>query len=306
MADANRVYQFIKTYAEEHSVSLPGRIPGFKRDDMLLPPSSTLRAKCIDTYVPAVKLQVQVLCFLKYMLTDVLQISKDAFFSFFFFLFNRFNFFAEMYSPSGKRNAELFCSSFFCLVLVDFVFLAAVCLGLLCTILKPFTAFSEHFLTECRTLHLHLSIQRLRIGLCHSVNDPVMIWFMSLSFSHHSLIFFIFFKGSCAVALSTFRKFWSAHLPLLWLLALWQICLGFANTAIAGSSGVRISATRRRTNYWRLNVCTWVAWRRRGISTKPWLQAVVEQLQIQGLGQNKPCKRPTAHYSFDFAQQAHF
>ena len=118
---------------------------------------------------------------------------KRCFFFFFFFLFNRFNFFAEMYSPSGKRNAELFCSSFFCLVLVDFVFLAAVCLGLLCTILKPFTAFSEHFLTECRTLHLHLSIQRLRIGLCHSVNDPVMIWFMSLSFSHHSLIFcFVF------------------------------------------------------------------------------------------------------------------
>ena len=169
---------------------------------MLLPPSSTLRAKCIDTYVPAVKLQVQVLCFLKYMLTDVLQISQDAFFSF-LFLFNRFNFFAEMYSPSGKRNAELFCSSFFCLVLVDFVFLAAVCLGLLCTILKPFTAFSEHFLTECRTLHLHLSIQRLRIGLCHSVNDPVMIWFMSLSFSHHSLIFcLVFLRKLCCCSVN--------------------------------------------------------------------------------------------------------
>ena len=78
MADANRVYQFIKNYAEEHSVSLPGRIPGFKRDDMLLPsPSSTLRAKRIDPYVAAVKLQVQVLCFLKYRLTDVLHISQE-------------------------------------------------------------------------------------------------------------------------------------------------------------------------------------------------------------------------------------
>ena len=190
MADANRVYQFIKNYAEEHSVSLPGRIPGFKRDDMLLPPSSTLRAKCIDPYVPAVKLQVQVLCFLKYMLTDVLQISQDAFFlSCLTDLISSH----KRISPSGKRNAELFCSSFCCLVLVDFAFLAAVCLGLLCTILKPFAAFSEHFLTECRTLHLHLSIQRLRIGPCHSVNDSVMIWVMSLSFSHHSLIFcFVF------------------------------------------------------------------------------------------------------------------
>ena len=51
-------------------------------------------------------------------------------------------------------------------------------------------------LTECRNLHLHLSMQRLRLGPCHSVNDPVMIWVMFLSFSHHFLIFcfVLFFK----------------------------------------------------------------------------------------------------------------
>ena len=59
---------------------------------------------------------------------------------------------------------------------------------------------------------------------------------------------------------------------LLWLLALWPTCVGFASTTTTRSSGVQISVTRRRMNYWWLNVCTWVIWRRRGISTKPWLQ----------------------------------
>ena len=40
LVDAERIVRFIKQYAEDHAVSLPGRVPGFKCDDIrLLPPS---------------------------------------------------------------------------------------------------------------------------------------------------------------------------------------------------------------------------------------------------------------------------
>ena len=51
MDDTNRVYQFIKNYAEDHAVSLPGRIPGFKRDDILLLPSSTPKSQVHRLFV---------------------------------------------------------------------------------------------------------------------------------------------------------------------------------------------------------------------------------------------------------------
>ena len=44
-ADTQRVVQFITTYAEAHAILLPGRIPGYKRADLQLLPSSTTKRK---------------------------------------------------------------------------------------------------------------------------------------------------------------------------------------------------------------------------------------------------------------------
>jgi len=52
-ADCQRVVDFIFNYAEEHAVLLPGRIPGYKRDDMKLLPSSELKASIYRTYQQA-------------------------------------------------------------------------------------------------------------------------------------------------------------------------------------------------------------------------------------------------------------
>ena len=41
--DTQRVVQFITTYAEAHAILLPGRIPGYKRSDLQLLPSSTTK-----------------------------------------------------------------------------------------------------------------------------------------------------------------------------------------------------------------------------------------------------------------------
>ena len=41
--DAQRVVQFVQTYAEAHAILLPGRIPGYKRFDLQLLPSSTMK-----------------------------------------------------------------------------------------------------------------------------------------------------------------------------------------------------------------------------------------------------------------------
>ena len=184
MADAKRVYQFIKTYAEEHAVSLPGKIPGFKRDDMLLPPSSTPKSQVHRPLLASCEVAST-----RFMLSKTYgnRCSSDITWCFFSCLTDLISL-QKYISPSGKLNADLSCSSFCCFGLILF-FLPLFCFGLLCTILKPFTAFSEHSRAECRTLHLYLSIPRLRTGPCHSVNDPVMIWVMSLSFSHKSFIF---------------------------------------------------------------------------------------------------------------------
>ena len=42
-ADTQQVVQFITTYAEAHAILLPGRIPGYKRSDLQLLPSSTTK-----------------------------------------------------------------------------------------------------------------------------------------------------------------------------------------------------------------------------------------------------------------------
>ena len=38
------VVTFLNNYAEEHAISLPGRIPGYKRDDIRLLPSNRSKA----------------------------------------------------------------------------------------------------------------------------------------------------------------------------------------------------------------------------------------------------------------------
>ena len=45
--DIVRVFTFISNFAEDHAVSLPGRIPGFKRSDLRLLPCHIAK---IDVY----------------------------------------------------------------------------------------------------------------------------------------------------------------------------------------------------------------------------------------------------------------
>ena len=48
--DVSRVVTFIRNYAEDHAVLLPGRIPGYKRSDLQLLPCSTTRASIWREY----------------------------------------------------------------------------------------------------------------------------------------------------------------------------------------------------------------------------------------------------------------
>ena len=44
--DINRIVKYLNQYVEQHAILLPGRIPGQKRDDVkLLPSSSSKRVK---------------------------------------------------------------------------------------------------------------------------------------------------------------------------------------------------------------------------------------------------------------------
>ena len=44
------VVTFLQHYAEAHAILLPGRIPGYKRDDLqLLPSSTTKKVRCIPS-----------------------------------------------------------------------------------------------------------------------------------------------------------------------------------------------------------------------------------------------------------------
>ena len=50
LADIQYVVTFITNYAEDHAILLPGRIPGYKRDDVILLPSSTTKKAVWEFY----------------------------------------------------------------------------------------------------------------------------------------------------------------------------------------------------------------------------------------------------------------
>ena len=41
--EVKNIVRFLHSYAEQHAILLPGRIPGYKRDDLQLLPSSTTK-----------------------------------------------------------------------------------------------------------------------------------------------------------------------------------------------------------------------------------------------------------------------
>ena len=47
--------QFITSYAEDHALVLPGRVPGFKRDDIKILPSSHGKGKIYASYIDSLK-----------------------------------------------------------------------------------------------------------------------------------------------------------------------------------------------------------------------------------------------------------
>ena len=49
--EVRNVFLFINGYAEQHAILLPGRVPGFKRDDLQLLPSSTTKKVNQQNYV---------------------------------------------------------------------------------------------------------------------------------------------------------------------------------------------------------------------------------------------------------------
>ena len=52
LSDIQQFVQFVLRYAEENAILLPGRIPGYKRDDIQLLPSSTTKHN-IGSYTTA-------------------------------------------------------------------------------------------------------------------------------------------------------------------------------------------------------------------------------------------------------------
>ena len=50
LSDIQNVVRFILQYAEDNAILLPGRIPGYKRDDLQLLPSSTTKRQVWETY----------------------------------------------------------------------------------------------------------------------------------------------------------------------------------------------------------------------------------------------------------------
>ncbi len=53
--DISRVLTFINNFAEDHAISLPGRVPGFRRGDLKLLPCSTTKQQCFDLYKKAME-----------------------------------------------------------------------------------------------------------------------------------------------------------------------------------------------------------------------------------------------------------
>ena len=50
LADIQYVVTFITNYTEDHAILLPGRIPGYKRDDVILLPSFTTKKAVSEFY----------------------------------------------------------------------------------------------------------------------------------------------------------------------------------------------------------------------------------------------------------------
>lgn len=53
--DTKRVVQFLTNYADENALVLPGRVPGFKRDDIKLIPSSHTKILVYTRYKEALE-----------------------------------------------------------------------------------------------------------------------------------------------------------------------------------------------------------------------------------------------------------
>ena len=54
--DTELVVKFIKQYAEDHALSLPGRVPGFKRDDIQVLPSSSPKSQIYRHYAESAEI----------------------------------------------------------------------------------------------------------------------------------------------------------------------------------------------------------------------------------------------------------
>ena len=59
LSDVQPVVQFITNYADTNALVLPGRIPGYKKGDIKLLPSSHTKKLVYDTYKASVKNQEQ-------------------------------------------------------------------------------------------------------------------------------------------------------------------------------------------------------------------------------------------------------
>lgn len=53
--DTERVVNFVTNFTEEHGLVLPGCVPGYKRDDLRLLPSSETKASIHRKYEQAMK-----------------------------------------------------------------------------------------------------------------------------------------------------------------------------------------------------------------------------------------------------------
>ena len=60
--DIKCIIQFLQNYAEQHAILLPGRIPGYKRDDVKLLPLSNSKMVSCDMYTCVCSLKGIILC----------------------------------------------------------------------------------------------------------------------------------------------------------------------------------------------------------------------------------------------------
>ncbi len=56
LSDIEYVVSFVRNYAEDNAILLPGRIPGYKRDDIVLLPSSTTKSAVWNLYHAAAEI----------------------------------------------------------------------------------------------------------------------------------------------------------------------------------------------------------------------------------------------------------